>query len=523
MSVSTQDRTGVPPTTFPSFIPCRPMIGVYQFVWLASLLVATSDGQRLKLANASNLLASINNRLGNQSPHVLDDLVVKPDNWSSSCPCCDSQCSLNRESSLLTCLNVLSFKNYPKNCSRHIEQLEIYNAQFKSTSLSDLPPLPSLQRLSIIGSIHLDRVDYLPQSLHLLTHLTITNNSRLSRFDSNLWQLLKTAHNLTYLNLAYNRLNFIDGDYLAVFQNLNSLYLSGNRWDCNNDFQWVLSFHDDRILQDGDALTCKDATKRDSWIEWKYSILKRENHKKIVEAECRQRTPTCSCRFASAGKQISYTVQVDCSRRNLTILPEKLPDFTKELDVSENELNDLDQVAKYNSTHLKILIADSNHIRSIINLSSTAFMRNFNRLSLQNNRIPSSEIPWEEISTSSSKFEQKYLYLSNNSWDCDCELAIMVQGWLGKNRHIVNDSSLLFCSHNGKKTPVLTLLPVVMCLDAYDEANFEGGTDLRTLSMWNIIIGLEILLIAIATAKFAYDSWRYLHDGKLPWIAAKIM
>ena len=73
------------------------------------------------------------------------------------------------------------------------------------------------------------------------------------------------------------------------------------------------------------------------------------------------------------------------------------------------------------------------------------------------------------------------------------------------------------------QTPVLTLLPDVMCLDAYDEANFEGGTDLRTLSMWNIIIGLEILLIAIATAKFAYDSWRYLHDGKLPWIAAKIM
>ena len=56
------------------------------------------------------------------------------------------------------------------------------------------------------------------------------------------------------------------------------------------------------------------------------------------------------------------------------------------------QLSDLDQVAKYDSPHLKVLIADSNHIRSIRSLSSTLFMRNFNRFSLQNNYIPPSEV-----------------------------------------------------------------------------------------------------------------------------------
>ena len=203
------------------------MIDVNQLACVTLLLVAGSNGWWLKPTNASNRLTTICNKLGKQYPSVPDYLAAKPDNWSSSCPCCDNKCNWNSELALLTCSDVLSFENYPKNCSHLIERLEIFNARFQSTSLAALPPLPSLQRLSIIGSAHLFRVDYLPQSLQHLTHLSITNNSRLSYFDSSNWNLLQTAHNLTYLNLAHNRLDSIDGDYLAVFQNLRILYLSG--------------------------------------------------------------------------------------------------------------------------------------------------------------------------------------------------------------------------------------------------------------------------------------------------------
>lgn len=213
-------------------ITSRPMIGVYQLVWVALLLVVGSDGRWSKLTNASNRLTAIDNQLGRQFLPAPNDLAVNPDTGGAKCPCCDNNCSWNSELALLTCSNILSFKDYPENCSRLIERLEIVNPRFRLTSLAALPPLPSLHRLSIVGSIHLVRVDYLPPSLQLLTHLSITNNSRLSHFDSNLWQLLQTAHNLTYLNLAYNRLNSIDGDYLPIFQKLSVLYLSG--WCMNN-------------------------------------------------------------------------------------------------------------------------------------------------------------------------------------------------------------------------------------------------------------------------------------------------
>ena len=62
----------------------------------------------------------------------------------------------------------------------------------------------------------------------------------------------------------------------------------------------------------------------------------------IVQAECQQRTASCSCDFRSEGREGrgSYTVQVDCSRKNLTELPNQLPNNTDELDVSFNQVTD---------------------------------------------------------------------------------------------------------------------------------------------------------------------------------------
>lgn len=57
---------------------------------------------------------------------------------------------------------------------------------------------------------------------------------------------------------------------------------SGNKWDCIRDFQWVLKLHERGALVNGDHLTCKDAvSQKESWIEWKYSIIKRETNKKV--------------------------------------------------------------------------------------------------------------------------------------------------------------------------------------------------------------------------------------------------
>ena len=194
------------------------MISVHQVVWVALLLlVTTSQGQWLK-----EIQSAIKNQLNTQQSTQLPALP-----WNATCPCCHSNCTWNGHRALLSCSTVLSFSDYPANCSRLIEHLEIVNGLFQSTSLAALPPLPSLRRLSIVGCQRLVHVDYLPPSLPLLTHLDIANNSLLTRFDAHLWPVLQTARNLTHLNLANNHLHVIDGDFLPVLENLDTLRLSG--------------------------------------------------------------------------------------------------------------------------------------------------------------------------------------------------------------------------------------------------------------------------------------------------------
>jgi hypothetical protein len=63
-----------------------------------------------------------------------------------------------------------------------------------------------------------------------------------------------------------------------------SVRLSGNEWDCVWDFQFVLKLHERGALVNGDHLMCKDTkSQQGSWIEWNYSIVKRETNKKVQQ------------------------------------------------------------------------------------------------------------------------------------------------------------------------------------------------------------------------------------------------
>ena len=57
------------------------------------------------------------------------------------------------------------------------------------------------------------------------------------------------------------------------------------------------------------------------------------------------------------------------------------------------QLTNLDQVVHYgDQSSLRILIADSNRINSIRNLSGSFFLRHFNRFSLRHNQIHPNEV-----------------------------------------------------------------------------------------------------------------------------------
>jgi hypothetical protein len=103
-----------------------------------------------------------------------------------------------------------------------------------------------------------------------------------------------------------------------------------------------------------------------------------------------------------------------------------------------------------------------------------------------------------------------------------------------RNRHIVNDSSLLLCSNEGKKVlsfdfhksrdhvnrfvdqvAVLHLLPQSAC------PSIEEEEDSASVTLYYILSAEVVLLISLFL-KVGYDSWRYIHHDELPWIATKL-
>ncbi|KAK4025915.1 hypothetical protein OUZ56_014950 [Daphnia magna] len=446
-------------------------------------------------------------------------------NQQRACLCCRNGCDLQMGN--LTCHQVSHFtRDYLADCSASIVSLNIVEGRFKTMKESGLfeGEYPALRKLSIRNS-HLEQAEQWPVPQQLI-ELDFSNNSRL---DFIAWNVFKQSVQLEILILANNKLDRIP-DVISMMNGnsrLSTLELSGNEWDCQGNFQWVLTLHEQGVLLNGDSLTCHDAQHKESWIDLSYSIIKRENNKKTVAAECRSRTSGCYCEFVSAGigGRGSYTVQVDCSNRQMTSLPAELPNFTNELDVSGNNLTSLDQVIKYRNPPLKVLIADSNRIESIRNLSGSDFMRNFSRFSLRHNFITPSEIPLDDIVQVPFEFQFKYIYLYNNSWECDCNTATRVRDWLWKYRHVVNDSSQLLCSRDGKKIPVLHLLPNQVCDDPnyLRNATSEAEMNERNISILHSIIYVEVAAIAVLGLKLAYDSWHYFRHGQLPWIATKLL
>lgn len=69
---------------------------------------------------------------------------------------------------------------------------------------------------------------------------------------------------------------------------------------------------------------------------------------------------------------------------------------------------------------------------------------------------------------------------------------------------------------------MLHLLPPVVC--GTSSAPIEGREESedRAIRLFHIIIAMEIFFIALVLVNLAYDSWRYLYHGELPWAATKI-
>lgn len=160
-----------------------------------------------------------------------------------------------------------------------------------------------------------------------------------------------------------------------------------------------------------------------SWFRDTVSVqlLNLENVKKITNCPDK-----CSCEedgivFPSDDiSKVIAVVKVNCSDLKLTKLPEKLPENTYTLVISNNSITSLAPIANNDYYHnVRALYADDNQISSIEELGKK-FLINFTKLSLRNNKIK--YIPYIFL-TNLEKNSSAIVYFAGNPFHCDCNAA----------------------------------------------------------------------------------------------------
>ena len=150
----------------------------------------------------------------------------------------------------------------------------------------------------------------------------------------------------------------------------------------------------------------------------------------------------CTCvpermHYENDQQNLVFNSKVDCSNMGITKLPEKLPENTISLNVSNNKITSLSALSD-NPSYFNIvtLFADYNQISSILELEGTKFLENFSQLGLRNNRIR--QIPIYLLTNTLERNPNgRILFLGGNRLHCDCNSAKVLRMWLlAKQSHV---------------------------------------------------------------------------------------
>ncbi|KAI4457274.1 ig(immunoglobulin) and lrr(leucine rich repeat) domain [Holotrichia oblita] len=310
----------------------------------------------------------------------------------------------------------------------------------------------------------------------------VFNNVSITSIDENIFNKFK---GLKVLDLRNNSLQFINNETIHhLLDHISTIYLSGNKWNCSKNLDWVHHLNE-TIVPDFENLTCYGEPFPGKPLDFVTNVIRRANF------EC---PPTCKCNLINVFRnseieELQAVVEVDCSRRNLTDLPESLPKYARILKVQRNLIDDLSPLIK-NPIYRDVtdLYIDYNLIRTIDLLEGTFWLRNFRVLSLRGNQL--SELPTyamdNALQVNPNMPNAIMLYLGNNPWRCDCIFTPSFQ--------IVDLSRSSICQ-----------LPSEYSIRALDLLN-----------------GVLASLIVLVLGKLAYDYYYFKKTGKLPWIVTKM-
>ncbi|KAK3915634.1 Protein halfway [Frankliniella fusca] len=371
--------------------------------------------------------------------------------------------------------------------------------------------------------------------LHL-TKLHLPELESLAITDGHITELkgLLDAQNLACLNLSSNSLADVSENTSSHLYSLTNLDLSGN------DLKHVLKLHADVThfkldISGNNNLNCdsiKELMKsmknlqfshdnntyclNPSSFHWFNSTEKVPLASVVMltklEEECpRGETEPCQCRAVRLdmvlGKPPTFSVEVDCSNRRLTKLPLTLPKNTVSLNVSNNNISNLEELSM-NSAYKDIqqFYADDNQITSISALEGSTFIGNFHTLSVRNNNISSLPI---YILSNAFDLNLRTVRLGLNHLKCDCSTAQTTKMWLNANYRDIPDYNEVLCENMRER--VFELDQNKVCTVPSDWTEYVY-----------YLVAAEVLLLILLVSKVSYDYWVFKTAGYLPWPASKM-
>lgn len=208
------------------------------------------------------------------------------------------------------------------------------------------------------------------------------------------------------------------------------------------------------------------------------------------------------------GKPLTLSVMVDCSNSQLIALPPILPPNTIFLNVTNNNITDLEPLSvNPHYQFVREFYADNNKVKSINVLEGSTFIDIFNVLSLRNNDLKT--IPKYILANAFDRVRHRRLHLGLNRIKCGCSTAQGLKVWLMANKIHIPDYDELLCTNVPEK--VSELDQNKMCVSPRDWKDYIY-----------YIIGAEVALFLLLISKVSYDYWVFKTAGYLPWPASKM-
>ena len=418
-------------------------------------------------------------------------------------------------------------KNYETICQKKYSKIILKevnvsrsdsSAVFESIDYLD----KSLERLLISETFLTQIPNKLFEKFEDLKHLNLSFNN-LTEFDSN--SLFSANNRLVSLDLSHNLLNSVE---LYRFKSLESLWISDNHlktikefdhklksislanndWECDKNLIWLFIYTntESNYVLNRDKIRCKGPEEaEDMTFDQRLFVLKSD--------VCGQ----CQCSLLRKKSAMS----VNCSDKELSSLPSRLPSMTKIVKLDNNDIKNisLNSISLNDWRNVSYLYLNNNTIESFVGLERINLLKNLVALNISHNRLR--EIPYYILDQLEHLDE---LYLSENPWRCDCN-TFKFQEWLQKHFKSIKDIYNIRCgatdpySHQKPRNGLYSgdmdnkLSNRIILKIPQFELCPQSQQDIDVFEVINWLLSLLILVIII---KLIYDYFWQKRTGKLP-------